>query len=115
MAARAEARTTQGVAERRSRERRLAERRSVRRSLSIGSSPVGDITGFQALAADGPAGRVEELCCEHDSLIVTDLVVVMRRVLVSRRIFVPVSMIERVDMRRRAVYLRYTRAQMLRL
>jgi hypothetical protein len=108
------------VRERRVDERRLSQRRITERRLPLRDwdarwrSSV-DIIGYSVEAADSAIGRIADFGVEEESLIVTEIVVVARRLLPGRsRFFVPLSAIERIDWRQRKVYVRPTREEIRR-
>ena len=103
--------------------RRLGERRqSQRRALDF-PGPVffggtwqtsAELIGYAIEAADGPVGRVADFWLEEESAVITEIVVITRRRLLplQKRVFVPVSAIERIDWAERKIYLRPTRKEL---
>jgi len=94
------------VSERRIHERRLSERRAKRSATreALWQSSC-NIIGFSIETSEGPLGRVEALCLEEESLIVTEIVVATagRR---RRRILVPLSAVAHIDAQARKLYLK---------
>jgi hypothetical protein len=105
-----------GSANRRAGERRRSERRSVDPGQALLGGDWGtgaEIMGFGVEAADGPFGRVADFYVEEESCVVTEIVVVTPRLLpMRRRVFVPLSAIERIDGGERKIYLRPTRNEL---
>lgn len=100
-----------GRSERRAKDRRQSQRRAdaVRRARDPRWGNSAELVGFRIAAADRTIGKVADFCIEEESLVITELVVVARRLLVGRkRIFVPLDAIERIDWPNRKVYLRST-------
>jgi hypothetical protein len=93
-------------------ERRSADRRqSDRRGASHGD----DILGYRVVAADGEVGRAADFCFEHESWVVTGVLVAPRRFPPTRRrYFVPLNAIERIDQRARTIYVRLGRDDLAR-
>lgn len=113
-----------GPADRRSAERRQSHRRAGGALDFRGLAPFGDnmscgaeIIGYRIEAPDGYVGRAADFCVEEESSVVTGLLVKTRRLWLlpaSRRIFVPLSAIERIDQRARKIYVRSGRDELKR-
>jgi hypothetical protein len=74
-----------------------------------------DILGYGIEAPDGPVGYAVDFCIEDESWVVTGLLADPRGALrTSRRIFVPLSAIERVDRREKKIYVTSARDQLAR-
>jgi sporulation protein YlmC with PRC-barrel domain len=109
-------------ANRRFGERRQSERRAVTPWGSLGEVFLGgiwrtsaEIIGYAVEAADGRLGRVADFCIEKESSVVTEIVVVTRRLLpMQKRVVVPLNAIERIDPRERKIYVRPTRDELRR-
>ena len=94
--------------DRRSGERRRAERRATFANLSFGD----EIIGFRIQAADGYVGRVADFSIEEESWVVTGILATTRRPLPgSRYAFVPLTVIERIDAREKKIYVTPTREE----
>jgi sporulation protein YlmC with PRC-barrel domain len=110
------------LANRRSGERRQSQRRAVNPWGSLGEVFLGgiwrtsaEIIGYAVEAADGRLGRVADFCIEKESSVVTEIVVVTRRLLpMQKRVVVPLNAIERIDPRERKIYVRPTRDELRR-
>jgi hypothetical protein len=103
--------------ERRSGDRRAGNRRCAdRRRMPRGEPwPSGaDIVGYALWALDGAMGRVTDLCVEQESLAVTEIIAVARRLFWSERIFVPLGAVRRVDPLERRVEVKLSRAEIRR-
>ena len=71
--------------------------------------------GYRIEASDGPIGKVTDFCVEEEGWAVSGLLADPRGVLrTSRRIFVPLSAIERVDQAAMKIYVRPSRDQIAR-
>ena len=102
---------TAPMPERRSAERRRAQRRVTFANLSFGD----EIIGYRVHAADGYVGRVAEFCVEEESWVVTGILATMRRPLPgSRYAFVPLTLIERIDPGEKKIYVTPTREEVRR-
>ena len=106
---------------RRAHERRVSRRRAVDGGFSVASDAAmlwrssAEILGFGVQAADGALGRVEDFCVEEECSVITAIIVSARhRLSGQRRLFVPLSAIERIDWQGRKVYLRPARAEVRR-
>lgn len=105
--------------DRRSVERRQLERRSGRgldfsELAQLGELAEGgaEIMGYQVEAADGPIGHVEDFCVEEESSVVTGFLAAPDPT--SKRIFVPLSAVERIDQRAKRIYARLGRDELIR-
>jgi hypothetical protein len=111
-----------GASERRSTERRQSERRGGGAPDFRGLAPFDDlaghgddILGYRVVAPDGEVGRAADFCFEHESWVVTGVLVAPRRFLPTRRrVFVPLNAIERIDQRARTIYARLGRDELSR-
>ena len=107
-------------ADRRAVERRQSERRAVEaldfRAVDASghlSQGGAEIIGYRIEAPDGYLGRAADFCIEEESSVVTGLLVTTRRRLLGgRRIFVPLSAIERIDSQLRKIYVRPLRDEL---
>ena len=108
--------------ERRSAERRQSDRRSSGAPDFRGLAPFDDlashgedILGYRVEATDGAVGRAADFCFEHESWVVTGVLVEPRRFLPTRRrYFVPLNAIERIDQRARTIHVRLGREELSR-
>jgi hypothetical protein len=97
--------------DRRSAERRKADRRSDR-ALADGGA---ELIGYRIQAPDGEVGRVADFCVEQEGWAVTGFLAALRRLFPTRRrIFVPLSAIERIDRRAKTIYVRVGREALAR-
>ena len=97
--------------ERRSGDRRRAERRASFADVSFGD----EIIGYRVQAADGYVGRVADFSIEEESWVVTGILATCRRPLPgSRYAFVPLTVIERIDAREKKIYVTPTREEVRR-
>jgi hypothetical protein len=86
--------------ERRSGERRRGDRR-IAKTLDLGTA----IIGYRIEAPDGYVGRAVDFCVEEESSVVTGLLAKTGRLLPwGRRVFVPLSAIERIDPAAKKIY-----------
>ena len=95
-----------GQTDRRSVERRRAQRRAMNVLDVLGA----EILGYRIEAADGDVGRAEDFCVEEESSVVTGLLATTA----SGRVFVPLNMIERIDQREKKIYVTPTRDEVRR-
>jgi len=111
-----------GRTDRRSGERRQSDRRSGR-ALDFGglarleqlAGSGAEVIGYRIEAPDGEVGRAADFCIEQEGWAVTGLLAAPRRLFPTRRrIFVPLSAIERVDRRARTIYVRVHRQELAR-
>lgn len=99
-----------GQADRRSAERRQADRRAPN-VLDFGA----DVIGYRIVAPDGYVGRAADFCVEDESSVVTGLLAKTRRFLPGgKRVFVPLSVIERIDPREKTIYVTSSRDEVRR-
>jgi hypothetical protein len=99
------------MADRRSVERRQADRRRAVQALELGA----DIIGYRIQARDGYIGRAADYCVEEESWVVTGILARRHRLLPwGRRIFVPLNAIERIDAGERTIYVAPTREEVRR-
>ena len=111
-----------GPTNRRSAERRQSDRRSERaldfRGLAQLDELAGggaEVIGYRIQAPDGDVGRAVDLCIEEEGWVVTGLLAAPRRLFpTKRRIFVPLSAIERIDQRAKTIYVRVGREELAR-
>jgi hypothetical protein len=97
--------------DRRSAERRKSDRRSDR-ALADGGA---ELIGYRIEAPDGAVGRAADFCIEQEGWAVTGLLAAPRRLFPTRRrIFVPLSAIERIDRRAKTIYVRVSREELAR-
>ena len=74
-----------------------------------------EIMGYRIEASDGPIGSVTDFCVEEEGWAVTGLLADPRGILrTSRRIFVPLSAIERIDQAAKTIHVGQTRDQVTR-
>ncbi len=107
---------------RRSVERRQSDRRAGEELNFRGFAQFGDIAGggaeiigYRIEAPDGQIGRAVDFCVEEEGSVVTGLLAAPRRILPTRkRIFVPLSAIERIDGRAKKIYVRPRREELMR-
>src|ERR671937_170779 len=101
---------------RRSGQRRVADRRRAQ-PPEPGASwrSASDIVGYALWASDGVMGEITDLVFEAESLCVTEIVAVARRLFLSEQVCVPVSAVARVDALQRRVDVRLTRAEIRQL
>jgi hypothetical protein len=95
--------------ERRTAERRQADRRKAK-TLDLGA----DAIGYRIEARDGYVGRAVDYCVEEESWVVTGLIAKTRWMLGSKRVFVPLSAIRRIDPREKTIYVTPTREDVRR-
>lgn len=96
--------------ERRSVERRQAERRAV---SALGSRDA-EIIGYRIQAPDGYLGRAADFCVEEESSVVTGILARMPRAPGGKHIFVPLNAIERIDERKKTIYVTPPRDELRR-
>jgi hypothetical protein len=101
-------------------DRRAGERRAIDRRLAGGVAELhwqsaAELIGYAVHAGPGAIGRVEDLCVEPDSLVLTEMVIATRRFLWIKRVHVALNAIDRIDWHNRVVYLRTTREEMQRV
>ena len=106
---------------RRSAERRQSDRRSGRALDFGGLAQLGElaggaeIIGYRIHAPDGDVGRAADFCIEEEGWVVTGILAAPRRLFPTRRrIFVPLSVIERIDRRAKTIYVRLGREELAR-
>ena len=107
---------------RRSVERRQSDRRGGGGPDFRGLAPFDDLAshgddvlGYRVVAPDGEVGRAADFCFEHESWVVTGVLVAPRGFLPTRRrVFVPLNAIERIDQRARTIHVRLGRAELSR-
>jgi len=89
-------------------QRRAADRRAAGLpDRRLDCQNAAELIGFAVYTRDGEVGRIEDFCFEEESMGVTEVVVVAgRRRIWRKRLFVPLSAIERVDARKRKIYIR---------
>lgn len=74
-----------------------------------------DVIGHEIEARDGPLGRVADFCVEEESWVVTGLLVdPSGNLRTKRRIFIPLSAIERIDRREKKIYVASGRDELAR-
>lgn len=96
-------------------ERRLAERRQADRRKAKRRDFGAEVIGYRIEARDGYVGRAVDFCVEQESSVVTGLVAKTRWLLLgSRRIFVPLTAIQRIDPREETIYVAPTREEVRR-
>lgn len=108
--------------DRRSVERRQSERRAhgelnFRGLAQFGQIAGGgaEIIGYRIEAPDGQIGRAVDFCVEEEGSVVTGLLAAPRRIFPTRkRIFVPLSAIERIDERAKKIYVTPCREDLMR-
>lgn len=110
-----------GESDRRSVERRQADRRGANALDFRGLAPFGDaslgaeIIGYRIEAPDGYVGRAAGFCVEEESSVVTGLLARARWWLPgSRQVFVPLSAIGRIDSREKKIYVTPSREDVRR-
>ena len=110
-----------GHTNRRSTERRQADRRGANALDFRGLAPFGDasigaeIIGYRIEAPDGHVGRVADFCVEEESSVVTGLLARTRRFLPGgKHVFVPLNCIARMDHREKKIYVTPTRDEVRR-
>jgi hypothetical protein len=95
-----------GQTNRRSLERRQAQRRTVTALDLLGE----EVIGYRIQAADGYIGRVEDFCVEEESSVVTGLLATSG----SGHVFVALNAIERIDKGEQKIYVTPTREDVRR-
>jgi hypothetical protein len=95
-----------GETNRRSLERRQAERRTVTALDFLGE----EVIGYCIQAADGYIGRVDDFCVEEESSVVTGLLATSG----SSHVFVPLNAIGRIDKGEKKIYVTPTREEVRR-
>ena len=70
-----------------------------------------DLVGYAIRAVDGEAGEVDDLVVDDKTWTITDVVVDTHRWLPGKKVLVPPSAVETIDLERRQVDLRLTQAE----
>lgn len=71
-----------------------------------------ELVGYAIRAVDGEAGEVEDLLVDDKTWAITDVIVDTRRWLPGKKLLVPPSAVETIDLERRQVGLRLTHAEL---
>ena len=88
-----------------------SDRRHAAGALDFGA----EVIGYRIEASDGPIGSVTDFCVEEEGWAVSGLLADPRGVLrTSRRVFVPLSAIERVDPAGMKIYVTASRDEIAR-
>jgi sporulation protein YlmC with PRC-barrel domain len=74
-----------------------------------------ELVGYAIRAVDGEAGEVEDLLVDDKTWEITDVVVDTRRWLPGKKVLVPPSAVEAIDLQRRQLDLRLTHAEIEQL
>jgi hypothetical protein len=93
----------------------MAERRQADRRKATTPDLGTEVIGYRIEARDGYVGRAVDFCVEEESWGVTGLIVNTRWMLLgSKRVFVPLSAIRRIDPREKTIYVTPTREDVRR-